>query len=295
MKIFYRNGVNIILLLFLSMSHLAFASISSIDPTPMMGRDGKVLRIITLTPHTASLVESAGLSVNLVGVSESTQLDTKRDIPIVAGYNSLNIEQIIMLEPTLIVALKGMVGVGDLKIFKSMGIDIYYSDPVTLELVANNVLDLAQYGEDPSIGIENVNVFKQQLAAIQKKYQTDKKVSYFYQLSGRPMISLAKNAWPMDVFTVCGGENIIQGAPAQYPMVDIEQIIKSNPDTIFISNSISVDSNDWQQWRDVLTASQEQHIWKLKSTWLNIPSLHSLEAVEEVCRYFYQLRQPITG
>ena len=260
------------------------------DNALLMGKDGKPLRIVTLTPHAASLVESAGLGSSLVGISESSQLTTNRDIPIVSGYNSINIEQIVMLEPTLIVALKGMIGLGNLKIFKSLGIDIYYSNPISLAQISKEVLALGDYSNDPRIAKKNVAQFTRSLSDLKQRYQTDNKVSYFYQLSDSPMVSLAKNSWPMDIFKVCGGINIINQAPVKYPMVDIETVIQAQPQAIFISHSISTQPEYWQRWRDILQASEQHHVWKLQSKWLNIPSLYSLDAVEEVCNYFYNIR-----
>ena len=64
-------------------------------------------RLITLAPHLTEMVYSAGagnLLVATVNYSDYPKIANK--LPIVGDYNQINIEQIIKLKPSLIIAWK---------------------------------------------------------------------------------------------------------------------------------------------------------------------------------------------
>ncbi|NMU24035.1 ABC transporter substrate-binding protein, partial [Vibrio parahaemolyticus] len=85
--------------------------------------------------------------------------------------------------------------------------------------------------------------FRTQLSTLKEQYNTNEKVSYFYQLSEKPIITVAGKNWPSEVFTFCGGENIFAASSAPYPQVSIEQVITRQPEVIFTSrHAMSNDS-----------------------------------------------------
>lgn len=249
-------------------------------------------RVVSLAPHATELAFAAGLGDKLVAVSERSDYPPQaKDIEKVANYQGIKIERIIALQPDLIIAWPSGNPNGELEKLKQFGLNIYYSQTSTLADIADNIEQLSQYAPDPSIGKHNAEQFRQGLTALKAKYNTESPVRYFYQLSEQPIITLAQGKWPSEVFAFCGGVNVFEHSAAPYPQVGKEQVILQNPEVMFTSEHAIANGNIWSQWREQLSAVQHQHIWSLKSDWINRPTPRTLKAIEQVCEHFETVRQ----
>ena len=171
------------------------------------------------------------------------------------------------------------------------GIPIYYSKTETLEDIAKNIEQLGQYSEKPQVGQKAAAHFRAQLKTLKEKFHTDDKVSYFYQLSEKPMITVAGNNWPSEIFTFCGGENIFAEGSTPYPQVSIEQVMTRQPDVLFTSRHAINQNGMWAKWKNDMSALKNDHVWSLNADWINRPSPRTLNAITEVCEHFETVRQ----
>lgn len=78
---------------------------------------------------------------------------------------------------------------------RKLGFEIYNSKTGTFEDIVHNLEQLSQYAEDPSVGMKAAADFRENLAQLKQRYTTDKPVKYFYQLSTKPIITVAQNSW----------------------------------------------------------------------------------------------------
>ncbi|BBC40923.1 vitamin B12-binding protein [Photobacterium damselae subsp. piscicida] len=171
-----------------------------------------------------------------------------------------------------------------------LGIPIFYSNPVKLEDIANNIRLLGQYADNPSQADLSATAFQNQLELLRKKYHNEKSVSYFYQLSDQPLMTVAKGGWPNQVFALCGGKNIFADSAVPYPQVNTEQVVVRQPQVIFGTSHSNTDLNRWQQWQGKIPAVDHHAIYRLNSDWLNRPTPRTLLAVQQVCDYLDQVR-----
>lgn len=251
-----------------------------------------VERVISLAPHATEIAFAAGLGDKLIAVSEHSDYpEQAQQLEKVSSYQGIKIERIIALQPDLVIAWPAGNPDGELQKLKQFGLNIYYSQTNSLQDIATNIEQLSAYADDPNIGQQAAQDFRQQLVEFKKHYNTEKPVRYFYQLSEQPIITLAQGKWPSEVFTFCGGENIFANSAAPYPQVGLEQVIIGNPDVIFSSEHVLSSNDSWQKWQNQLTAVQDQYVWSLNSDWLNRPTPRTLKAIEQVCEYFETVRR----
>ncbi|NVD07464.1 vitamin B12 ABC transporter substrate-binding protein BtuF [Vibrio sp. JPW-9-11-11] len=256
------------------------------------GANAAVQRVVSLAPHATEIAFAAGLGDKLIAVSEHSDYPPKaQKLEKVSNYQGIKIERIITLQPDLVIAWPAGNPIGELKKLEQFGIPIYYSQTESLDDIANNIEQLSQFADDPSIGQGAARHFRDQLKLLKSQYQTDVKVRYFYQLSQQPIITVAQNRWPSEVFRFCGGENIFANSDAPYPQVGIEQVIIQNPQVIFTSQHAIADSRMWHQWQTQLDALQNKALWSLNSDWINRPTPRTLKAIKQVCEYFETVRQ----
>ncbi len=270
---------NITLLLSMLFSSLVFAN----QPAQ---------RIISLAPHATEIAYAAGLGDKLIAVSEMSDYpEQAKKLEKVSNYQGIKLERIIALQPDLVIAWPTGNPAKELEKLKQFGVPIYYSTAASLQDIANNIEQLSQYSENPQIGQRAADSFRAQLEGLKEKYHTQDKVRYFYQLSEKPIITVAGKNWPSEVFTFCGGENIFTGSRSPYPQVSIEQIITRQPDVIFTSRHAMSEDGMWSEWNNELPALKNGHIWSLNADWINRPTPRTLNAITEVCEHFKSVRQ----
>ncbi|WP_373941634.1 vitamin B12 ABC transporter substrate-binding protein BtuF [Vibrio chagasii] len=249
-------------------------------------------RVVSLAPHATELAYSAGLGDSLVAVSERSDYPPQADkLEKVANYQGIKVEKIIALQPDLILAWPAGNPPRELAKLEQFGFNIYYSKTKSLDSIATNIEQLSQYASDPSIGENNAKQYKEQLNALRLKYKDAEQVSYFYQLSEKPIITVAQGHWPSEVFEFCGGRNIFEDSASPYPQVGIEQVVLNKPQVIFTSQHAIENGTMWQSWEEEIPAVAKNQIWSLNSDWINRPTTRTLQAIQQVCDYFDRVRE----
>jgi len=249
-------------------------------------------RVVSLAPHATEIAYAAGLGDKLIAVSEMSDYpEQAKSLERVSNYQGIKLERIIALQPDLVIAWPVGNPAKQIEKLQQFGIPIYYSTTETLEDIAKNIEQLGQYSEKPQVGKKAAAHFRAQLKTLKEKFHTDDKVSYFYQLSEEPMITVAGNNWPSEIFTFCGGENIFAEGSAPYPQVSIEQVMTRQPDVLFTSRHAMNQDGMWAKWKNDMPALKNDHVWSLNADWINRPSPRTLNAITEVCEHFETVRQ----
>ncbi|WP_299018991.1 vitamin B12 ABC transporter substrate-binding protein BtuF [uncultured Photobacterium sp.] len=269
---------------YLQLGLLLFSSLSVAAP--------QTQRVISLSPHTTELAYAAGLGNQLIAASDySDYPEAAKSLERVANFRGIKLERIVTLKPDLILAWKGGNPPREMTKLEQLGFTIYYSNPVALGDIADAIEELGSYSAQPEIAKRNANEFRATLKALQIRHRNQRPVSYFYQLSSSPIITVSNKSWPSQVFTLCGGRNIFADSPAAYPQISEEQVIVRQPEVIFSTPHAGTETGTWQKWQGKLPAIDNQHIFSLQADWLNRPTPRTIKAVKQVCNYFDIVRQ----
>ncbi|MGX9416986.1 vitamin B12 ABC transporter substrate-binding protein BtuF [Vibrio sp. WJH972] len=248
-------------------------------------------RIITLAPHATELAFSAGLGDKIIAVSaHSDYPEEAHNLEKVASYQGIKLERILALNPDLVISWPAGNPMRELEKLEKLGVEVYKSQVTTIDSIADSIDKLSQYADDPSIGQRNAQKFRDQLLLLKQEYQHKPNVNYFYQLSEKPIITVAQDNWPSEVFRFCGGVNIFETSSAPYPQVGIEQVVLGKPDAIFTSRHAMENGDMWFDW-STIPAVKNQHIWMLNADWINRPTPRTLNAITQVCEYLDVVRE----
>lgn len=313
------------LLLFLLVNNtVAFTQTIPLSPTTGISAASSSIttttspqRIISFAPFITEIAFSAGLGDKLIAVSSySDYPEQAATLEQISTYEGINLERIISLEPDLILIWQGGMSNRDIQRLKELNFKLYplqsNLDSATkipsphnteteldnikyssLQNIAVNLEALSAFADDPQIGLQQAQYFRTQLKTLKARYNTNKKVRYFYQMADKPLMTFANGNWPSEVFEFCGGENIIDAngekkSITPYPTVSIEQIIKLAPDVIFAPQQ-SIE-HFWPRWEKVIPTVHKKQLWSLNPDWLTRPTMRTLLAIEEVCERFEQVR-----
>ncbi|KHT61738.1 Vitamin B12-binding protein [Photobacterium gaetbulicola] len=251
-----------------------------------------VKTIISLSPHTTEMAYAAGLGDKLIAASDySDYPEAAKTLERVANYRGIKMERIVALQPDLILAWRGGNPSREMTRLEQLGFKVFYSNPGSLEDIASTLEQLGQFADSPIQAQRSASDFRQRLDALRRTHQDKQPVSYFYQLSSSPMITVAGSNWPSQVFAVCGGVNIFADSRAAYPQISQEQVIIRQPEVIFGTSHAAADPSVWDNWRQQLPAVERKHLFTVTSDWLNRPTPRTILAAEEICQYLDQVRQ----
>ena len=253
---------------------------------------GKVAeRIIALSPHAVEMLYAIGAGDKIVGTVEYADYPKAAlDIPRIGNYNGIQIEQVLNLNPDLIIAWKGGNKGADLNKIESLGFKIVYSQPKNIAEIS---LDLRMLGQLTGQQIQAESVvaeFDKRYKNIREHYQKLARVDVFYQLWHDPLQSVGPLSWIESLIEDCGGQNIFNNANVPYPMVSIESVLVKNPKVIIIPHHSGTDGAKkdpagkeiWTNWPEI-SAVKNNRIFDLNGDLLHRTTLRSLDGLRKLC------------
>lgn len=245
-------------------------------------------RIVSLAPDMTEDLFVVGAGEHIVGVVRGSDYPLQaKKIPIIASYNNVDIEALLMLHPDLIVAWAEANFVPQLK---KLGIPVYLSRQRKLMDVSATLQRLGcLIGAEKTAEIAAQH-YLHRYAELQKKY-TDKKVlTVFYQTWPNPLITITKNSWINEVISLCGGKNVFAELKGVAPEVNFEAVITANPEVIIGTNSHNNWKKYWQPWR-MIRAVRDQYLFSVNPDLIERAGPRLLDGAEEMCKLMDYARE----
>ncbi|PHQ94468.1 MAG: cobalamin-binding protein [Pseudoalteromonas sp.] len=224
----------------------------------------KPLRIVALAPHIVENLYAIGAGALIVGTldyADYPQEATK--IERIGGYNGISIEKLLMLKPDMVIAWKSGNQAEDLAQIKRLGIELYLSDPSSIEGVASEILKLGQITGHIEQSKQVAETFTAKLNAIKVTQKDKTTLTGFYQLWPEPMMTVSKNTWINQLIETCQVTNVFANSDTDYPQISIENVIVTKPQVIIIPDEKSkrvMPTVNWQQWPEIPAVKYEQFI-----------------------------------
>ena len=255
-------------------------------------------RIIALAPHIVEMLYNIGAGAQVIATTDHADYPVgAKKIPRIGSATRIQIERVVELQPDLIIAWKSGNPSDDLARIKQLGFNVVYSQPNTFNDVANELRlfgELSGHSKQAEQVAEN---FLTDLAEIKKQYLHKKPLTGFYEVWSRPITTIAKGSWPQQFLDICRINNPFEQAKAQYPQVNIEQILQTNADVIIQPLSLNQGNNqgdnggyDWQKW-PILPAVKHQQMIRLDADVVHRMTTRSLQALSDLCQKADKSRQ----
>ncbi|BFM06506.1 cobalamin-binding protein [Halioxenophilus aromaticivorans] len=244
-------------------------------------------RVVSLAPHLTENVFAIGAGGTLVGVSQYSDYPAAaQKITQVGDYQSINVEQVIALQPDVILAWVDGGNQQALNHLAGMGIPIYWSRPATIPAIAKELSRLGVLTGHQKQAAQVVDDFNHRLQTLQNSAHNSP-VSVFYQVWAKPLQTLNNNSLIGAVITLCGGRNVFGDAPAVVAQVDREAVLLANPEVILGTHAQGEAPTwkaDWLPWRTI-TAVAKQHIYSIEADVLSRHTPRVLQGAQQVCNY----------
>src|SRR3989338_688699 len=237
----FKKGVLIysflLLLLFFLLSFHALAS-----PAP---------KIISLAPDLTEMVYALSLEDVLVAVSEYSDFPPQaKKLPIVGSFISPNIEKILFLHPSTVLAREGATPAELLQTLQKNKIEVLSFPAQTEKDIYATLFTIGKKFNKAEKARSLIKNMKENLAHIQKHTSDFQKPRVLIQIEEVHLMVAGKNTLPHRAIELSGGLNITSSYQG-YPKLQREVLLKLNPDIIIIPE----------------TSGQEEKVKRMKALW----------------------------
>jgi len=251
-------------------------------------------RIISLSPHLAENVYSAGAGNALVATVEFSDYPRKaRSLPRIGAYNAIDIERIITLKPDLVLAWGSGNGTQLVEHLRRLGMTVFVSEPLELEDIASLIERLGILAGTTDAAWPVASLYRQTIDGIRSHHRGKRKVSVFYQIWGAPLMTINGNHMISDVIRLCSGRNVFSELKVLAPQVSTEAVINADPEVIIASGAAGEHPEwlkNWLKWRSIHAVKRRQ-LYTLDADIIQRQTMRLLMGATQLCAILEDVRK----
>lgn len=260
--------------------YTVFLSGCNIESQPIPNSTNKV-RLITLAPHLAELVYSAGAEDSLIGVVAYSDFpEIVKSIDLVGDAFKLDYEKIITLQPDYILTWKGGTPIAVIEKLKSLKLNVIETEITRLIDIPKTIEQIAELTQTRLQASKSISTFNQALNEIKQLPHQDKSV--FIETYHSPLYTVSGEHWMSQAALLCGYNNIFNDLSSISAPVTLEAVITKNPQAIL--NIAPQKDKQWQSWKE-LEAVKTQQVITIHPDYFSRPSMRILEGIKQLCEF----------
>ena len=299
------NKSAICLTLALFLFGLGVAQTSTVVATTVVDDLGQELeitnppqRIVSLAPSVTELLFAVGAGPQLVAVSEHSDHPPQASaLPRVANALGIDYERIVDFEPDLVIAWLTGNGHRAIKRLEQLGLRVFVTEPRRFSDIERLLSLLGRLSGHPKEGSSQALEFTRRAALLRDTFSGKPRVSVFYQISERPLMTLNGEHMVSELFTLCGGENVFHNYRSLAPTISIEDVLQRDADIILISSTVpNVNSvRDWWLKMTDLKAAQRGQVFIVDADLINRQGPRIIQGAEQICTHIDKARYKSAG
>ncbi|MGH8506781.1 MAG: cobalamin-binding protein [Stenotrophobium sp.] len=242
-------------------------------------------RVVTLAPNLAELVCAAGACTQLVGVVSYSDFPARLvKLPHVGDAYALNLEQIVALNPGLVLSWPGGTSPQTVARLRGLGLHVVPIPVRGLDGVADALEQLGALLDTAPVADKAAADYRRHLQALRDRYRNAEKLRVMYQVEASPAFTVSRRSTISDVITLCGGINVFADLPQIAAPVNKESVIAANPDVVIFGRKDD-DRAVREYWRSVsqATAEKNHNLYAVDDDLLTRSTPRLLDGAEQVC------------
>lgn len=273
---------------------LAYAAVEVTDDTGQaLHLTQPAQRIISLSPHITENLFEIGAGDLIVGAVEfSDYPEAAKKIPLIGGYNQLDIEGILALEPDLIIAWQSGNPLAQIERLAGLGIPVYYTEPRSFAAVSH---ELSQFGRLTGRKLQAEQAalaFKQVTEQLKAEYTQQRPVRVFYQVWEQPLMTLNGEHLISEGLSLCGGVNVFADLEQLVPVISREVVLAKDPEAIMgggMGEDIPAWLDNWKKYSS-MQAVKENKLYFIPPSLVQRPTPRFLQGTKIMCEKLQQAR-----
>lgn len=252
--------------------------------------EAEPMRIITMIPSHTELICALDACEKLVGVDDFSNYPTSVNaLPKVGNGFAPNIEAIVALEPDLVLVEEST---GIAEALQALGIAVYAGTAQTYDEVFENFSVIAELiNRETQVAILNGEI-QGSVTAIETLVASKALKTVYFELDATPY-SVGPNSFIGTLISKAGGLNIVEADMGDFPQLDPEFIVASDPDVIMLADAPYGETADTLAARagwDNLSALATASVFEMSQEQVDIsnrPGPRIAEAVELFARLIH--------
>lgn len=261
-----------------------------------MGRtviiEKKPTRIVSLAPSTTETLFTLGLGNKIVGVDDYSDYpsETKQKEK-VGAFDKPNVEKILNLTPDLVVAYYGQETA--VEQLENARVTVICLHPQIVEDIFRNIRLLGQVTETSSKADVLVKSLENRMNNITAKtslLNETVRPRVYYEMWCGPYYTAGPGSFVDDLIRMAGGLNIASGTASEWPVLNEEFIISSNPQiiiTTYMNMATPTDIKNRTGW-NVIDAIKNNRVYQIDGNLLERPGPRLIDGLEML----YDLYKP---
>ncbi len=191
-------------------------------------------RIVSLVPSQTELLHALGLDKEVVGITKFCIFPKNwaKEKQRIGGTKNAKIEEILALQPDLIIANKEENEKGTLELLQQF-CPVWISDVRDLDGALDMIKQLAVVVDQKTAGLQIHDAILHAFQSLKPVLQGKRVV---YAIWRDPWMFAGKDTFIRDVLSRMGAINLIDSEDSRYPEMDLEAIKALNPDLILLSS-----------------------------------------------------------
>lgn len=198
-------------------------------------------RLVSMSPAVTQMIVDLGKQDRVVGVGQFDPLADEPDVAVVGDYSTIDHEALIALNPTDVFiqptadgAARALYDLGDRHGFKVHAYQIEKIADIRRVLVnaTGSGVSTTLLAEDE--GIELLDRIDAQLNAIAAEVGTEPRRPTLLLVGLNPITAAGPQTFLGEMLILAGGQNVLSGDAASYPVLDKEKLAALAPELIVI-------------------------------------------------------------
>jgi iron complex transport system substrate-binding protein len=249
-------------------------------------------RVVSMAPHVTEMLFAAGGGGKIVGVvSYSDYPEAAKKIQNIGDNRNVDMERVASLKPDLIVIWMHGTSSRQIDMLRQLGIPLFHSEPKKLADIASNVQRMGKLLGTEAVADKVAADLNGKLAALTAQYAQRPPVRVFYQVWDKPLYTLSGAHIVTDMMRVCGGENVFAALKTTAPVVDVENVLREDPEAVFATAEKNYGGVDlWKPYKN-MKAVKNDNLFMLDSSIMNRSGPRMIQGTALMCEKLELARQ----
>ncbi len=248
-------------------------------------------RVVSLAPSITETLFAIGLGERVVGVTQFCDYPPEARTKPKVGYMHPNVESIVALQPDLVLAPREFIRPDILGKLEQLKIPAFILDAKTAEDIPSHIQTIGRMLDHTGPANQTAMALRQRLAELRTKIEALPRPRVLYVLNSQPLITVGPGSFLHHLIELAGGANVAARAKAPYPRLNMEEVIKEDPELIVFPGGGAEGIPEperqlWQRWTTI-SAVRHRRFHEVPSDLLNRPGPRIVQGLERLARIIH--------
>jgi iron complex transport system substrate-binding protein len=255
-------------------------------------------RIASLAPGATEMLFAAGAGERIVAtVLGADEPAAAKALPRIGDANTMAYEKLVALRPDVVVVWEDLTNRLVVDSLRKLKLPVYFIRTRGLADIPRSVRQLGRLAGTATAADAAAADMDRRIAALARRKVQGEPLRVFYMIWDEPLYTVGGRHVITDAIARCGGRNIFDDIAFPAPIVELEAVIKRDPDVMLLS-APPITARDWRQrWGRYTTirAVQTRQLLAFSDTRLDRMGPTAIDAVEGLCRQLDAAREALAA